>query len=195
MKKIKLTKGKTALVDDEDFAEINKMKWHSVSPNKNNLFYAYSRIYKEGKSLAIVCMHRHILGLKKGQKIVVDHIDGDGLNNQKNNLRFCTNKQNLVNRKTGKLAKTTSKYKGVFKNTSFNKYPWFSQIKVDERVIYLGSFQKEEDAARTFDKASIVAHGEFAKLNFEDSKTILLNEISQDYKKRQALPTQGLCLE
>lgn len=103
-------------------------------------------------------MHRQIAGDPPG--LVVDHSDGNGLNNQKYNLRNCTQQKNTFNRPaTGK----TSSFKGV----SAKGEKWIAQITVDGKTKYLGAFDSEIDAALAYDKEAWKLHGEFALTNFE----------------------------
>ena len=150
MKRIKLTQGKFALVDDEDFAKLSKYKWHSLKGT--NTFYA-ARGFR-------LRMHRFILNAKEGQEI--DHRDGNGLNNQKSNLRFCTHSQNNMNQR--KLKKNlSSKYKGV--SWHKNKKKWAVSIYIDGKNKYLGDFKDETDAAEAYNEAAMKYYGEFANLN------------------------------
>lgn len=156
MKTIPLTQGKVALVDDEDFEYLSQFKWaaHKTGPN----LYAdrYSAINGHGGRIQ---MHREIMCFPKGMEI--DHIDHNGLNNQKNNLRVCTRKQNAANTKSyGK-----SKYRGVFIDR--DKYIR-AAIKIQDKYTYLGSFKTEIDAAMAYDKMAKKYYGEFANLNFKD---------------------------
>ena len=160
MKEIQLTKGKVALVDDEDYEYLNQWKW-CLRGTKLGKPYALRIIRKSKKnniSLTIY-MHRHLMKPKKGY--VIDHIDGNSLNNQKNNLRICTQSQNLSNQKIGKS--NTSGYKGVSYNKGHGKY--HSRIKFNKKSIHLGCFVNLKDAARAYNAAAIKYHGEFANLN------------------------------
>ena len=104
-------------------------------------------------------MHRVILKAKKGQ--YVDHRDRDGLNNQRYNIRICTNTQNLQNSK--KQKGTTSKYKGVYLFSKNKK--WVSSITVNGKAYYLGCFKIEKEAAIAYNKAAKKHFKEFARLN------------------------------
>ena len=159
MKLIKLTQGKFAQVDDEDFKTLNKVKWRALKSGKNT--YAYRMRY-DTKRLYGVLMHRFLMGLTgvdKDKK--VDHIDHNPLNNQKCNLRICTSSQNNRNRTASK--NKTSKYLGV----SFRKNDgrWQSEITSNYKYKRIGCYKTEQEAALAYNRAAIEIHGEFANLN------------------------------
>ena len=160
MKEIQLTQGKTALVDDEDYEELNKYKWFVCKCGPH--FYAS----REGKMVnrkrfPMIRMHREIMKPPEGLK--VDHINMDTLNNQRDNLRLCTHQQNLRNRKSCKGS--TSRFKGVCWDKSRTK--WMATIKVDVgQQKYLGRHDSEVVAARAYNNAAINLFGDFARLNF-----------------------------
>lgn len=106
-------------------------------------------------------MHRLILGLQLGDKRECDHRDGNGLNNQRSNLRVCTRAQN--NRSGRKLRGGTSKYKGVCWHR--HRHKWMSYIRLNGKQTFLGYFNLEADAARTYDVAALKYFGEFALTN------------------------------
>ena len=156
MKEIQLSrhgknKGKyAALVDDEDFDFLNLQSWY-VSIEKSNI-YARGIINKEKHTY----LHNYIMKHKG-----VDHIDGNGLNNQKSNLRICTQRQNLMNQRPKR--NSSSKYKGV----SFNKKNkrWISNIMINGSPKYLGSFRFEIDAAKAYNEHAKKYFCQYAKLN------------------------------
>lgn len=151
MKKIKLTQGKYAIVDDEDFDRLNQYKWYY--DNK----YAKRTICESKKRYALY-IHRKILNLSSNDKIQVDHINHNKLDNRKENLRLATRGQNSQNRT--KLSNNTSGYKGV----SWHKYrnKWRSIIIYNKQYIYLGLFSNKKDAVTAYKHAAIKYHGEFA---------------------------------
>lgn len=93
----------------------------------------------------------------------VDHIDGDPLNNSIDNLRWCTQKENVRNSKSH--SGSSSKYKGVSWDKSKNK--WEVNMYIENKKKFIGRFDEEEEAARAYDAYAKIHHGEFAKLNFD----------------------------
>jgi hypothetical protein len=141
MREIRLTQGKIALIDDEDFERVNKHIWHF------NTRYAKTSI--GGK---ITLMHVFIMG-ERGY----DHRDRNGLNNQRANLRKATQKEQTRNR-------------GIFKNKGYKgveryRDRWFARITVDGKLIRLGGFSTEKEAAQAYDNAAERYYGDFASFN------------------------------
>jgi hypothetical protein len=156
MKEIELSQGKTALVDDDLFDELNKHKWHYA------LGYARRNVRLENGKRKIVFMHRVIADTQEGYE--TDHINGDTLDNRRYNLRNCTKSQNQwnINKGRGK-----SKYRGVhFHKTKRHKTGyWVARINVNGKRISIGYFKTEKEAALSYNEAAIKYHGEYAKLN------------------------------
>lgn len=164
MKEIKLTRGQVALVDDEDFEELNQYAWHAFRGQKAKDYYAMRTIWVNGKSKHEF-MHRHILKLTDSQ-IKCDHKDGNRLNNQRENLRTATSSQNEANKKK-KLA-CSSTYKGVCWDK--RKQKWIAYIRSPSgkgrgRRKYLGYFTDEIEAAIAYNRAAEQIFGQFALLN------------------------------
>ncbi len=151
MKEIKLSRGKVALVDDIDFNTINKYNWNAAY--RSGKYYAQR---KEGDKH--IYMHRQIMGATD-RKDIIDHKDGDGLNNQRTNIRRCTFSENQKNKKPS----GTSKYLGV----NLHGGRWRAGITYNGKCYHLGLFKNEVDAAKEYDKAAIINHGEFANINFK----------------------------
>lgn len=153
MKEIKLTQGLVALVDDEDFERINQFKWYAHKVG--NTFYAGRNISIDGKQKCFR-MHWDVMN-NKG----IDHINGDGLNNQRYNLRSCSHQENCMNQRKSK--NKSSIYKGVsfFKESG----KWMANIKKDGKPIYLGLFTSEIEAARAYNSKAKTIFGEFAAIN------------------------------
>jgi len=166
MKKIKLTRGMFALVDDEDFEYLNQFNW--MVSESHNMFYAVGILSSHrvrGVKHKVVKMHQVIMRTPKGK--CTDHINRNGLDNRKKNLRICTNAENCKN--TVSRKGFTSIYKGVCRrltrNVNKNYYFWVAQITLNYKVIHLGHFEKEVDAARAYNKKAKELFGEFASLN------------------------------
>lgn len=158
MVKIDLGNNQFALVDYEDYEYLNELKWH-IYKNGNHL-YAKSSFYVNKKQKNIL-MHRLIL---EPNGKCIDHINGNGLDNRKCNLRICERHQNALNRK--KNINNSSGFKGVSWFKAAKK--WRAQIQYKKIVYYLGSYEKRIDAARAYNEAAIKFHGEFANLNVLD---------------------------
>lgn len=167
MKEIQLTTGKVALVDDDDYEYLNQFKWY-IMKNRNR-YYAMKKIYQNGQQTAML-MHRLIMNTPSGMD--TDHIDMNGLNNQKSNLRVCTRSQNMYN--TNKNTNTSSKYRGVY---LLGPNRWQVKISVNHKSIYLGMYKTEIEAAIKYDEAAIKNRGEFARLNFPDMRSEILKRL------------------
>lgn len=157
MKEIPLTQGQVALVDDDDYDYLVQWKWYALKDKAT--YYARRAVEKgDGTQIAII-MHRLIMDTPKDME--VDHIDHNGLNNQKSNLRNCTKQQNSRN----KQSHGYSKYIGISLNKVTNKFQ--ARIIVNGKSIALGCYLKEDEAARAYDNAAKIYFGEFANLNFK----------------------------
>lgn len=167
LREIHLTKGAVALVDDSDYEELSKHKWHlhacGYAARSQHLGRGADGRWKK----ANVLMHRQILGVGAG--VEVDHIDRNRLNNTRENLRACTrgeNSGNLPKPRSGRY----SRYKGVSWSNAGGHSPrkkvWHAKISANDRTINLGRFYTEEEAAVAYDAAARVQFGTFAALNF-----------------------------
>lgn len=159
MKTIVLTQSKVTTVDDDVYEWASKFKWYAFKSRRT--FYAARADYQEGKRARTVFLHIEILKPEGGLK--TDHKDGDGLNNARDNLRVATHTQNQQARHALKADKT-SKFKGVCLRKDINK--WQASIRNLGKLISLGCYGCEEDAARRYDAAAIKYFGEYAVLNF-----------------------------
>ena len=157
MTEIPLTQGKVALVDDDDVERIIQYLWRAEP--KGDAWYASSIHPRTGQKMYL---HRFILNLESGDSDM-DHINGNGLDCRKSNLRLATRSQNGANRPKFS-GRYSSKYKGV--GWKKQNQRWAASIRVNTKLIHLGYFLVEEDAARAYDRAAIKYFGEFAKTNF-----------------------------
>lgn len=165
MKKIPLTQGKFALVDDEDYARIAGYKWFAHRRSGN--FYAARQASIGEKKQIMIHMHQEVLQLYDATR-VCDHINGDGLDNRRCNLRVATKSENSRNRK--KRRGCSSRFKGVFWRERNKK--WEAQVGLTngerKTCLFLGSFSSEEDAARVYDAYAREIYGKFARTNFAE---------------------------
>lgn len=158
---IPLTKGQSATVDDADFEWLAQWKWYAQS-NGAGGFYAARR---EGRPRALVYMHRLINATPDG--FVTDHIDGNGLNNQRLNLRTASQLQNMMNRRGKKRG--TSKFKGVTLSPGSNKTKvWAAGIRLNGKLKFLGRFATEEEAGAAYACAAKAHYGDFSNAQSGD---------------------------
>ena len=138
-----------AIIDDEDFDELSKFRWHICA--------GYAR-RNAGKEI-VVYMHRQLLNVPKG--LVIDHINGNRLDNRKENLRVCTRAQNTRNSRLP--TNNVSGYKGV----SWHKHQrrWCAKIVFNAVCKHLGYYKSKVEAAVAYNEAAVKYFGEFANLN------------------------------
>ena len=165
MKEIPLTQGKFAIVDDEDYEWVMQWKWCAT---KNGKIWYVKRKNRNPPPTSIY-LHREILQRKLGRLLpgreYTDHIDRNGLNNQRINLRAATPAQNNKHKRKDTLSK--SKYWGCVWINEDKK--WSVRLRnTDGTCLYLGRFTNEVEAARCFDQASMRLYGEFANVNFPE---------------------------
>ena len=166
-KEIQLNHGKVALVDDEDFEELNKYKWYAHKM-RGDLFYAYRRkrrIENQEGNRGVISMHKMLISDAKE----IDHKNGNSLDNRKENLRGCSHSQNIANSKTRTMygsKNKTSFFRGV--NWSAQRKKWRARVCKNYKVFELGFFNDQLDAAKAYDKKSKELFGDFARLNFSE---------------------------
>lgn len=172
MKKIylsgKIGKGKHMLVDDDDYQNLIKRKWHGFF--RHGTYYAHTHLCTINDKSIGIGAHRMIMGCTAGDGVIIDHKDGNGLNNQKSNLRFATRSENARN-KQNRLG--ASKFLGVCVNKAKYKdkiyFKWAAMIDNGKKRLTLGRFpfnkEGEMQAALAYNQAAIKYFGEFANLN------------------------------
>lgn len=153
MIELPLPSGHIVIIDDDSTDLVAGLRWYAMK--RGPLVYAES----DPRTLPRVRMHRLILGAPPGA--IVDHINGNGLDNRRSNLRLCTATQNVMN---AGPKRTWKRFKGVF--YARDRQSWWAQIAVDRRRFFGGYHDTEEAAARAYDRMAVLHHGEFARLNF-----------------------------
>jgi len=157
-KSILLTRGRYARVDDADFPALTKHRWMYSTKG-----YAIRAYKNDQDRWRFIHMHRVIMDAQPGQ--LVDHIDGDRLNNSRANLRFVTPSQNAWNAK--KRCDNSTGFKGVSEHPN----GYLARIRYLRQRIHLGYFDNPRDAALMYDAAAATLFGEYAKINLPDEDT------------------------
>lgn len=160
MKLLTLTKGYQTKVDDADYAWLSQWSWYA-SIGHTGLVYAKRRKRNyQFQSSWIVSMQNEILGLDR--RAIADHEDNDTLNNQRVNLRPCSQSMNLANKRLG--SNNTSGFKGISLDKRVGR--WAAYVTSQGKRTFLGMHDQAIEAARTYDRHAIKAFGEFALTNF-----------------------------
>jgi hypothetical protein len=159
MREIKLTSGKVAFIDDEDFERVSQYKWHAY--RNGNSWYAARSVVIDGRRRS-QHLHSFLLNTPKGMK--TDHKNGDGLNNTRANIRISSHAQNMRNLRRHRA--NASGYKGVYLDKGSGRYR--AKICFNGMVYRLGTYDSPEEAAKVYDARALEFHGEFAWLNFPD---------------------------
>lgn len=146
----------TVIIDDDDFDKIKDFSWCVNETRKGGNIYATARLKGNRKNIR---MHRILIDIPEGK--IIDHINGNTLDNRKSNLRTCNYSENLMNCK--KRGKVTSKYKGVYYD-KINKR-WSCSIKLNKKDIWIGRFKTEDEAGLAYNEKAIHYFKEFARLN------------------------------
>lgn len=156
---ILLINGGETIVDDADFAWLSQYHWRLNT-------CGYAERTNNNKKPKYIRMHRDILQPPNG--IGCDHIDGNRLNNQRNNLRLCTQQENTFNsgkRQPASSSQLRSQYIGVH----WHQNRWQVRMRIEKEQHYIGRFRDELEAARAYDAAAIALRGQFARLNFPEN--------------------------
>jgi len=189
MRSINISRGATTIVDDEDFDLLNSYNWSSIP--KDNTDYVVRKGRRRTCEPRTVQMHRQIMGYPVG--VQIDHINGNGLDNRKSNLRIASVQTNSFNRAKPRVL-CTSRYKGVLQRKG--KVIWESRVKYNDKAIHLGSFTSEEDAAAAYNYGALLMYGEYARFNdvlgvSTGIRTMIYNRCLTQVVKRGWCPTTG----
>lgn len=162
-KLIRLTQGKVTLVDDCDYEFLSQWKWQVRRARNGKLYAQRGRTKAEMEAEGMphtVEMHRVIMNTPDG--MLTDHINGDGLDNRRSNLRLCTTSENTCN--SGRRFDNKSGFKGVFWHKRLRK--WAVVVTAHGKSIWVGSYKNPEEAAHAYDRAALENQGRFARTNF-----------------------------
>jgi hypothetical protein len=157
-REVPLTRGQVAIVDAADYESLMQWKWYA-SLSRGTFYVKREQKRSSGKRMSI-WMHRQILGLQYGEKMDVDHINGNSLDNRRANLRVVTHAENMRNRRLQK--NSASGIKGVSWNKASKK--WKAQIYIGGKQIHLGLFMSTHEATAAYVNAAKKYHGEFARI-------------------------------
>jgi hypothetical protein len=162
---IKLTQGQCAIIDAEDYDRVAALAWHAHKEpgySKTTFVALHSLPRRQGRTRSI-SMHRFILDAPPNN--LIDHRNGNPLDNRKENLRLATKRTNGQNRGPAKSNKTGFKGVSIRRNEKRLKM-YRANIRVNDKQVFLGNFMRPEEAALAYDRAAIEHFGEFAVLNF-----------------------------
>jgi hypothetical protein len=154
---VPLTRGKVAIIDIDDAERVSAYQWRGIV--SDGIWYAATQPPRSGGTRATILLHRFLLDSPAHAE--VDHIDGDGLNCRRSNLRLATRVQNSRNSK--RPSDNTSGFKGVSRSKGRRK--WRVRIGINGTHKHLGCFRTKEEAAQAYDQAALRLFGQFARVN------------------------------
>ncbi len=156
MKQIHLTQGQAAIVDDEDFEKVNSFKWYAAWKEHTKSYYAVRQVCTKG---VVKNIYLHRLIMDTPDHLVCDFVNGDTLDNRKQNLRNCTKEEDHRNRRVNRESKTG--VKGVSWLPKFQRYE--VSIKLNGKRVFNKRFKTLEEAKEAYDEASKKYHGEYGR--------------------------------
>jgi hypothetical protein len=159
-RRIYLDEGEFTIVDVDVYYRLGNFKWYLTG--KEGRFYAVRSVKIDAARTTTVRLHREIMDAPAG--LLVDHQNGDGLDNRRDNLRIATACQNMQNRRVRKKHTASSQFIGVYFDKG--RKNWIYQLRANGKLVSTGRFASEVEAARARDRAALKYHGEFARLNF-----------------------------
>ena len=185
MKYLALTRGYRAKVDDEDYRGLMRWKWHA-SVSRSKVYGARCWRDENGKQKKIM-LHHEVLGGRPGKGLVVDHVNHDGLDCRKENLRVCTDQQNKWNSRA-KRNKCSSRYKGVTWQRAKKPFKggWQVTIMCRGERRYLGFFGREYEAVVAYNRAAARLFGGYGYINRWDGPTRESERAEQGYRATDA---------
>ena len=164
-RKIYLGEGEWTIVEPMDYYRLKNFNWYIGGNGKE--FYAFRNVKAGPGKTKMVSMHREIM--RPPGHLLVDHRNNNTLDNRRANLRLASHSENSYNRPKTK-AKTTSQYIGIYLEKRTGR--WTVKIRANGKRLWLGRFESEIEAAKAYDAAAKKYHGEFARLNFPESKEL-----------------------
>jgi hypothetical protein len=159
-RKIDLGEGEFTIVDSDVYYRLGNFKWY-LNGSKGK-FYAVRSVKVDSTCTTVLRLHREIMNAPAG--LLVDHHNGDSLDNRRDNLRIATACQNMQNRRVRKKHTASSQFIGVYFDKG--RKDWIYQLRANGKLVSTGRFATEVEAARARDRAALKYHGEFARLNF-----------------------------